>query len=234
MNKDKVILSIAIGIVCVILISVIFTQFKTIDEADIVGITTARDDELTAMLSTWKQKQEELQEQLDNTNQRIAEYNEKITSNQASEELLQEELEQTNLLTGQTDVVGEGVIVTLSDGEKSATITELLELINELRLAGAEAISINDQRIINMTEIVDTGGVILVNQERIVSPYVVKAIGDTKYLASALNSKNTGFIDSRRNSGLNIELEENANIKIYKYSGRREQLKFKYAKEVEE
>ena len=60
MDKDKIILSIAIGFVCVILIAIMFTQFKTIDEADIVGITTAREDELTTMLATWKQKQAEL------------------------------------------------------------------------------------------------------------------------------------------------------------------------------
>ena len=196
MDKDKIILSIAIGFVCVILIAIMFTQFKTIDEADIVGITTAREDELTTMLATWKQKQAELQEQLDSTRQRIDEYNEKISSNQAAEELLQDELEQTNMLTGQTDVEGEGIVLTLSDAERSVTYEDLLELINELRGAGAEAISINDQRIINMTEIVDANA-ILVNQERVVSPYIVKAIGGITYLTSAINQKNIGFVDVR-------------------------------------
>ncbi len=233
MDKDKIILSIAIGFVCVILIAIMFTQFKTIDEADIVGITTAREDELTTMLATWKQKQAELQEQLDSTRQRIDEYNEKISSNQAAEELLQDELEQTNMLTGQTDVEGEGIVLTLSDAERSVTYEDLLELINELRGAGAEAISINDQRIINMTEIVDANA-ILVNQERVVSPYIVKAIGGITYLTSAINQKNIGFVDVRRGSGINVQLEESKNVKISAYSGRRSQLEFRYAKEVEE
>ncbi len=234
MRKEKVIVSISIGIICIILIAVIFAQFKTVEEADVTGISTAREDELKTMLSTWKAKQEDLQEKLDDTKSRIQEYKDRISSNEASEELLQEELEQTNLLTGQTEVVGEGVIVTIKDNEYIAiSSTDLVELVNELRLAGAEAISINDQRIMNMTEIVDVQA-ILVNQERIVSPYVVKAIGDTKYLVSALSLKNIGFIDKTKNVGKDVELKEDKNIKIPAYSGRREQLKFKYAKEVEE
>jgi len=233
LSKEKIIVSVSIGIICVILIAVIFAQFKTIEEADITGITAAREEELKTMLSTWKSKQEELQEKLDDTKIKINEYKEKISSNEASEELIKEELEQTNLLTGQTDVVGEGVIITLSDKEKVVSTNDLIELINELRLAGAEAISINNQRVINMTEIVYVSS-ILINQERVVSPYIVKAIGDTKYLASALNLKNTGFVDTRKNSGIDIELKEERNVRISAYSGKREQLKFKYAKEVEE
>lgn len=234
MRKEKLIVSISIGIICIILIAVIFAQFKTVEEADITGISTAREDELKTMLSTWKAKQEELQEKLDDTKLRIQEYKDRISSNEASEELLQEELEQTNLLTGQTEVVGEGVIITVKDNEYIAiSATDLVELVNELRLAGAEAISINDQRIMSMTEIVDVQA-ILVNQERIVSPYIVKAIGDTKYLVSALSLKNIGFIDKTKNVGKDVELKEDKNIRIPAYSGRREQLKFKYAKEVEE
>lgn len=234
MKKEKITVSVSIGVVCIILIAVIFTQFKVVEEADITGITTAREDELKTMLSTWKAKQEELQEKLDDTRERIQEYNDRISSNDASEELLYEELAQTNLLSGQTEVVGEGIIITLTDNEyMSIASKDLVELVNELRLAGAEAISINDQRIMNMTEIVDVQA-ILVNQERLVSPYVVKAIGDTKYLLSALSLKNIGFVDKTKNVGKDVELKEDRNIKIPAYSGKREQLKFKYAKEVEE
>lgn len=234
MKKDKLIVNISISIVCIILIAVIFAQFKTVEEADITGITTAREEELRTMLSTWKSKQEELQEKLEDTKSRIQEYNDRISSDEASEELLHEELAQTNLLTGQTDVVGDGVVITLTDSEYGTIqVSDLISLVNELRLAGAEAISINEQRIMNMTEIVDVQA-ILVNQERIVSPYIVKAIGDTKYLVSALSLKNIGFIDTTKNVGKEVELKEEKNIKISAYSGKRQQLKFKYAKEVEE
>lgn len=124
---------------------------------------------------------------------------------------------------------GDGVIITLNDGVAKNTHEEetkskveaidLVNLVNELRLAGAEAISINDERIINMTDIVDISDrYILVNSQRIEAPYTVKAIGDKTYLQSALSIKN-GYIDQQIAKGISVEIETKNNIKILKYNG---------------
>ena len=122
---------------------------------------------------------------------------------------------------------GEGVIVTLKDTEeKSVTSLDLVNLVNELVLAGAEAISINDNRIINMTDIVDIGNqFIVVNSQRISSPYTVKAIGGKTYLQSALTIK-SGYIDKYKATGINIDVETKNNIKILKYEGDKFNLKY--------
>ena len=77
--------------------------------------------------------------------------------------------------------------------QKTVSASNLLIIVNALKLAGAEAISINDQRIINMSDIVDIGSVdasfIKVNGQRILSPYVIKAIGDPTYMESFFNRK---------------------------------------------
>ena len=235
MKKDKIMMSVIIGIICVILITVMFAQFKTVEETDITGIETAREAELQTMLSSWKTKYEEIEEKLTDTKSKINEYNEKIQSNQEASELLDEELEQSNLLVGKTNVQGEGIIITLKDNEeKSIEASDLRTLINELKLAGAEAISINDKRILTMTELVDVNGVILINEERIVSPYIVKAIGDQTYLSSAISLKTSGFIDSYTIMGKSVEMTKEKNINIMAYNGKKNQLQFKYAKEVEE
>lgn len=235
MKKDKIMMSVIIGTICIILITVMFAQFKTVEETDITGIKTARETELQTMLSSWKTRYEEIEEKLIDTKEKIAEYNEKIQSNEQASELLQEELEQTNLLVGKTNVQGEGIIITLKDNEeKSIEASDLRMLINELKLAGAEAISINDKRIINMTEIVDVNNVILINEDRVVSPYVVKAIGDQTYLSSALSLKTSGFIDSYTKLGKTVEMTREKNINIMAYSSKKNQLEFKYAKEVEQ
>ena len=235
MKKDKIMMSVIIGIICVILITVMFAQFKTVEETDITGIETAREAELQTMLSSWKTKYEEIEEKLTDTRSKINEYNEKIQSNQEASELLDEELEQSNLLVGKTNVQGEGIIITLKDNEeKSIEASDLRTLINELKLAGAEAISINDKRVLNMTELVDVNGVILINEERIVSPYIVKAIGDQTYLSSAISLKTSGFIDSYTIMGKSVEMTKEKNINIMAYNGKKNQLQFKYAKEVEE
>ena len=202
MNKNKIIMSVIIGLLCVILVSVMFAQFKTVEETDITGIEKAREAELQSMLASWKTKYEEVEEKLADTQNKIDEYKAKIDSNEQASELLDKELEQTNLLVGKTAVTGEGIIVTLEDNnEKTIVASDLRTLINELKLAGAEAISINGKRIVNMTEIVDVNGFILINEERVISPYVVKVIGDQTYLSSALSRIVSGYIDSYQKLG---------------------------------
>lgn len=233
--KNKKRMAFMIGFVCIILVGVMFAQFKTVEETDITGIETAREEELQTMLSSWKTKYEEIQEKLQDTQIKISEYERKINSREETTELLEEELQQTNLLVGKTNVIGEGVIVTLQDNnEKSIVASDLRTLINELKTAGAEAISINDKRVLNMTEIVDVNSRILINEEPTVSPFIVKAIGDQTYLSSALSLKNSGFVDSYTKLGKTVEMREEKNISILAYNGRKNQMQFKYAKEVKE
>lgn len=235
MKKNKIVLSIIIAVICIILVAVMFAQFKVVEQTDITGIEKAREAELQTMLASWKTKYEEVAEKLIETQEKINEYQEKMNSNEQASELLEKELEQTNLLVGRTDVIGEGVIITIQDNEqKSIEASDLRTLINELKLAGAEAISINDARVVNMTEIVDVNNYILVNEDRIVSPYVVKAIGNQTYLSSALSLKNSGFIDTYQKNGKTVEMLQEKNIVINAYHSRKNQFQFRYAKEVEE
>lgn len=233
--KNKTRMAFMIGFVCIILVGVMFAQFKTVEETDITGIETAREEELQTMLSSWKTKYEEIQEKLQDTQTKISEYEQKINSREETTLLLDEELEQTNLLVGKTNVIGEGVVVILQDNEeKSIESSDLRTLVNELKLAGAEAISINDKRVLNMTEMVDVNGRILINEQPTVSPFVVKAIGVQTYLSSALSLKNSGFVDSNTKLGKTVEMREEKNISILAYNGSKNQMQFRYAKEVEE
>ena len=228
-------MAIVICIVCIILMAVMFAQFKTVEQTDITGIATAREEELQAMLSSQKTKYEEMEQKLIETNNKISEYQETITTTKEASEVLEKELEQTDMLVGKTNISGEGIIVTLSDNEeRTIEPSDLRTLVNELKLAGAEAISINNRRIVNMSEIVEAGDRILINTKRTISPYVVKAIGDQKYLSSALSLKTTGFIDSMKNYGKSVEMKEERNVEIPAYSDDKSLMEFRYAKEVEE
>ena len=86
-----------------------------------------------------------------------------------------------------------GVIVTITDGvHRKVEAYDLLQLLNELRAAGAEAIAINEQRVVYSTYIVDIRNAntyIRVNGEKVASPYIIKAIGDPTYLESGLSQK---------------------------------------------
>lgn len=234
MKKDKIAMSVTICLVCILLVAVMFAQFKTVEETDITGIEVAREEELREMLASWKTKYEETSQKLEETNQKIQEYREKETSSEEMSALLDKELQQTNILVGKTDVTGEGIIINLSDNEnKQIEDVDLLHLVNELKLAGAEAISINDKRIVNMTEIVNVNDTILINEERVTSPYTVKAIGNQKYLSSALSLKNSGYIDKYTSLGKTINMSIERNIKILAYNNSNKLMEFRYAKEVE-
>lgn len=224
MKKGKNIIAITIGLVCFLLTYVIFIQFKTIEETNITEIETLTESELREKIVSWREKYEETNQKLQETNVKVAEYKQKREENQEASELLEKELLQAKILAGETDVKGDGIVVTLTNDDEADAIDEstLIYLVNELRAAGAEAISINDQRIINMSDIVriDMGEglyYIFVNKEKkIVPPYVVKAIGDPKYLESALTTKTVGFMDQHPK---NASLERQNSIRILKYSG---------------
>lgn len=232
MKKEKIVMSITISLVCILLTAVMFAQFKTIEKTDITGIEVAREEELREMLASWKTKYEETNQKVEELNQKIEEYKEKETSSDEMLELLDKELQQTNMLVGKTDVIGEGVIINLTNNEnKQIEDTDLLYLVNELKLAGAEAISINDKRIVNMTEIVKVNDIILINEERITSPYTVKVIGNQKYLSSALSLKNSGYIDKYSSLGKTISMSLEKNIKILAYNNSNKLMEFRYARE---
>lgn len=230
-DKANITMAISISIVCISLVSTLYIQFKTVGKVNEADIESMREEELREQISTWKSKCEETNEKLEETNLKINEYNEKLESNEEASSILDEELRKSQLILGKTDVTGDGVVITLTDTDEQAIgADDLVDLINELRFAGAEAISINGVRIVNMTDIADIASYIIVKpSQRLVSPYVVKAIGNQTYLVSNLCLKNIGFVDKYNNSGKSVKLEKQRNIRIPKYS---DNMEIKYMKEV--
>lgn len=233
-NKENITMAISIFAVAIVFVAVLLVQFKTVEEVNETDIENMRETELREQLATWKSKYEETSEKLEDVNLKIAEYNEKIESNEESSELLDKELLQSQILLGTTNVTGEGIVITLEDTEEAVIqASDLLELVNELRDAGAEAISINGIRVLSTTDIVDIVNryILIKPKQRISSPYVVKAIGNQTYLVSTLSIKNTGYIDAHKSSGQSIKVEKQKNVTIPKYTGT---LEIKYMKEDEQ
>lgn len=228
-------MTVTIGLVCFVLTCVMFMQFKSVEQTNITEIENMQETELREKLAIWKEKYEETNTKYEETIEKLNEYKQKRESNQEASELLDKELLQAKTIAGLTDVKGNGIIVTLTDNDeavdgRAVRAEDLNELINELRVAGAEAISINDQRITNMVDVFQVDESILVNGKRkwISSPYVVKAIGDPKYLESALTTKKIGYVD--QHPEIKVEVVKQNNIKILKYE---DEIEINYAK-VEE
>lgn len=229
-NKEKLVMSITIGIACFALMLVMFMQFKMVNQTNITEIETMQESELKLELASWRERYSELEERYNEVATRIEEYKNESVSDANTAELLEAELEQLSKSLGTTDVVGEGIVIQLVDkkGESlgddayvDAIIAEdLLIIVNQLFAAGAEAISINGNRIITTTAIVDIGNnFININSKRIADNiYVINAIGNPDYLRSAVLGKG-GHVDELKELGHETSVKDSKDILIEKYDG---------------
>lgn len=226
-NKEKLVMSITIGIACFALMLVMFMQFKVVEQTDITAIETMRESELRLELSSWNEKYNELNKRYQEVKAKIEEYKTERVSDEKTAQLLEDELQQLNETLGKTDVIGEGIVIQLTDmaGTELADdviveeimVEDLLIIINELFAAGAEAISINGHRIITTSSIFAiTDEFLKVNGERILSPYIINAIGNPDYLKSAVSGKG-GHVDSLKELGHQTSVDINKKIKIDRY-----------------
>lgn len=228
MKKGQIFITITIGILCFILVMVMFMQFKLVYQTDITSIETMRQEDLEEELSKWKIKYEEIEEQYKEVSETLQKYKEESNSDAQVKQNLEEELQKLELLLGTTDVRGDGIVISLNEKENSAKIDAemLLRIVNILKSAGAEAIEINGERIVDSTYIVyivsdgyGYNGYIKINDRAMNSPYVIKAIGDADHLKSPLQLKN-GYIEKNIiNNNISISIEEQRKITISKYTG---------------
>ena len=151
---------------------------------------------------------------------------------------LNSELQDAKKVAGLSELVGGGVIVTLSDSKKTPRPYEdpqvylihqqdILEVINELRSSGAEAIAVNGQRIVSSSAVRCVGPVAQINDVKKSSPFVITAIGDAVTLHDALNLANGVLENIRRLDPMMAVSEKQSTVKIPAFTGTTQ---MKYAK----
>ncbi len=142
---------------------------------------------------------------------------------------LKEEVDELKYRAGLTAVQGKGVVIHIEDSKIPVKAGEnqnlylihdddILRVLNELRAAGAEAISINNQRVVAMTEVRCTGPTIMINSVHVAPPYVVEAIGDPDTLKSALELRG-GVVDTLEHWSIGVDIVKSNNITIPPYKG---------------
>ncbi|MFI3114521.1 MAG: DUF881 domain-containing protein [Clostridia bacterium] len=93
-----------------------------------------------------------------------------------------------------------------------------MRVINELRAAGAEAISINGERILATSEIICAGSTVSVNNRKYSAPYSIKAIGNSSELYGALTMRQ-GVVEILSKWGIEVEVTEHENLTIEAFDG---------------
>ncbi len=134
------------------------------------------------------------------------------TSSEALEQA-QKRLDTLGILAGTVGAVGPGITLRIIDPDNHVSGPIILDLIQELRDGGAEAIDVGGVRVVASSFVGDSGGRITIDGRPIERPFVIKAIGDSKTLASAMTIPG-GIVESVRQKGANATVTESGSIEI--------------------
>lgn len=237
---------ITIGVICFLLCFMMTLQIRTIKKSDSEILRLKNENELRDEINQWKDLYDNANEKIAELNVRITEYQNASSHRSETVALLKKELDDVKILAGLTAVDGPGVTVKLDDTAAKEKIaldagmydpnvyiihdSDILLVINELRAAGAEAISINGQRVTANTEIRCVGPVISVNNVRLTAPFEISAIGDSSVLSNSLKLRG-GVIDSIEEADIDVTIEKKEKLIIPSLE---KVIEYKYSQPVEE
>lgn len=232
-------IGILLGIMCMLLTIGICVQVKTVKDSSTGVGKTQKENELRNSVLKWKERYESIYEQEIEQEKELEALRTAVANQDTDSVDLRNDLEKVSTLLGYNEVSGQGLIVTLKDANNTKILGDprdyivhdgdLLEVVNALKNAGAEAVSINEQRIVNLTAITCAGNIITINKEKVGSPFIIKAIGLTEKLKGALTMPG-GYLELLERDGVQVKVEETENIVIPKYNGI---YNFSYAENVE-
>lgn len=226
-KKHSIVPYILIGVTMFFLTMMLTAQMKTVNSTAEIA-QGKRESELIDDLAKLQRKYNDLKVTYDDNLKVVDEYKSNSATNSELISSMQEEVKKLSIAAGTENLVGQGIVIVLTDGNKTLDEelrqdslvhdSDVLTVVNELKAAGAEAISVNGQRIIASSAIRCVGPVIQVNYQKVAAPFTIKAIGNAQYLESALNIKN-GVADLLREIGIGVKITREKDVKIAKYDG---------------
>ncbi len=226
---NKKIISIVLGIMCLALTTGICIQIKTVQNTGTTVSKNYTENNLRAEVLRYKERYDNMIKEIENLDNELNTKIDEVTKNNSELEDIQNQIKEGNKIIGLTEVTGPGVTITLTDSNIDPSTVfdpsllllhdiDILSIVNELRNTGAEAIAINDQRVLTTTSIKCGGAIININGERVGTPFVIKAIGLPENLANL--DRPGGYLDKLREEyQIGATLKKSDNITIPKYSG---------------
>ena len=240
---NKKLISLVLGLMCLMLTYGIAIQIKTVNGSGTIVSTNSKENELRDAVLRAKEKYDNLYEDLERIEEQLEKERTKSTQDNTELTQLENAIKEGNKVLGLSEVTGEGIIITVNDNQKVTLNSlyldpnelivhdiDLMNIVNELKNAGAEAISINGQRIVTTSAIECDGSVVMIYGEKIAAPFEIKAIGLPEALIAV--DRFSGYVDYLREwRDLDVIVETSSTLKqkitIPKYSG---VIKFEYAK----
>ncbi len=217
---------IALTLVSIVLGVILSIQFKTVNKTVGEGVLpTQRAQQLATDLKKAQNERELLLKTVEELEVKIKQFEMGEVDKSKYAENLYNETMKYRMLAGYLDLEGPGIIVEISDppidyefGYGYSIIDELelvLQVISVLNASDAEAISINEHRYTSFTEIEKAGDHIVINGVSTDAPIVIKAIGKSDTLESALNIKG-GIVSLLRSYDYLVQVYQEKNVIIPK------------------
>ncbi len=209
--------NLSITLICIILGIMLAWQYRSIlNNSKKESYQNLRLESVKDELIVQKENNEDLRKRNEELQKQIKEFENSQGNLSQVEKNLEAELERVRLVAGLSDVQGAGLIITMKYvGDESVRENSVLRLINELKAAEAQAISIENERIVAMSEIKKAGDYIVVNGKQMLSPFTIKAIADPEKLENSLTMLN-GIIEEMEYYEMNVTIEKSNNITIPK------------------
>ena len=218
MKAKKISRNISISIVCIILGLALAWQFQSIrNNAKVISLESQKKDDLIVKILNEQKNNENLKTKLSELQTQLNKFENARGNYDENSKLLSDEIKKLKTVAGLTDVKGRGVILSFArEDTLSIEDDDLLQIINELRAGDAQALAINEQRIIDTSEIRVAGDYIMINGKHVTPPYQIKAICDPDNVVNALNMIGGPFEKIR--VFIDIKVEKSDNVEIPKIS----------------
>jgi uncharacterized protein YlxW (UPF0749 family) len=199
-----------IGVLLALLGFAIAVQVKSKSVDKLAGL---RDDDLITILDDQNSRADRLRDQIEQlqvTEQQLqASGNRDAVARQQAEQQAQA----LGILLGTLAATGPGVQVQITDPQRKLGAEDLLDVIEELRGAGAEAMQFGPVRVSTSTSFTASGGGVNVDGQLLTAPYTVLAIGDPQTLDTALEIPG-GVAATVRAAGGTASISQQAKIDI--------------------
>ncbi len=221
---QKISMYVSIMLVAAVLGLMLSLQFRAVNRAP-NGISIDRAQELTVELKQINKEKEYLSKEISDLTLKLDQIKQGQTEAISA---LQSELNKVRMNAGLVTVSGPGIELVLDKPDTNTGDTQipfelmiiqdeyLLSALNELWGAGAEAISINGQRIIATTEVRQAGSFININLNRVVPPYQILAIGNPQKLMDTLEITG-GLQEYWRDLGIKVSIEKHDDLTLPAY-----------------
>jgi uncharacterized protein YlxW (UPF0749 family) len=132
----------------------------------------------------------------------------------AADRAAEKQLSDLQVLAGTVAVHGPGVVITIADPDDSLAYDALIDVVEELRDAGAEAIAVNQRRIGATASFGESGGDLTLDGSALQTPYVVAAIGQASTLESGLQIPGGAIDVLSAARGVKVDVVRQADVQL--------------------